>query len=57
MNQESKIKSLLDVLLRYFEDLHGEVPYYEKTKDESRYVEAIHGDSRSILTFWELLFC
>lgn len=57
MNQESKIKSLLDVLLRYFEDLNGEVPYYEQTKDESRYVEAIHGDSRSILTFWELLFC
>ena len=57
MNQESKIKSLLDALLRYFEDFNGEVPYFEPTKDGSRYVEVIHGDSRSILTFWELLFC
>lgn len=57
MNQESKIKSLLDALLRYFEDFNGEVPYFEPTGDGSRYVEAIHGDSHSILTFWELLFC
>ena len=46
MNQESKIKSLLDALLRYFEDFNGEVPYFEPTKDGSRYVEVIHGDSR-----------
>ena len=33
MNQESKIKSLLDALLRYFEDFNGEVPYFEPIKD------------------------
>lgn len=57
MDQKEKLESLLDALLRYFEDFNAQTPYYETSADGKRYVPVIQGDNRSILAFWELLFC